>query len=208
MGTKNIYKNKVYEELKNVLLESEKPSVEIIEMIDEGKFENEPFNTIVELEKVKQNPKFHGEGNVLKHTLLVVDKASTLRKKSKNPEVFMISALLHDIGKIATTKIRKGNWTSYNHDIVSSEMIPVFLNGLESEKFIKDVSKLVLHHMGSLHFQKNKKNFSLENIVREVNIDDFILLTIADRTGRLGVDEKFELSQIKNFERELKRLQS
>ena len=42
---------------------------------------------------------FHPEGNVMNHTLLVVDLAALCKDKTSWPLAFMWSALLHDIGK-------------------------------------------------------------------------------------------------------------
>ncbi len=58
-------KEEIYQELKKVLLNSNTPSVEIKQMIKEGKFNIAPFNSIIKLEKIKQNLEFHPEGNGL-----------------------------------------------------------------------------------------------------------------------------------------------
>ncbi len=199
MGNKEIY-----QELKNVLLFSETPSIEVKRMIDEGKFNNTPFSDIVKLKKTKQNLKYHPEGNVFNHTMLVIDKASDLREKSSDPLVLMLSAFLHDIGKLTTTRLRKGNWTSYDHDIVSSKMIYDFLDGLEEKEVIEKVSKLALFHMQSLNLKYNISFESKCDIISSVEVDELILLTIADRTGRTEIDEKAELENIEEFSKFLK----
>lgn len=198
----------IYEQLKYILLNSEKPSIEIREMISDGKFKDKPFNILAELEEIEQNPKYHKEGNVLNHTLFVVDKASLLRDKSKNKSLLMVSALLHDIGKLTTTKMRKGRWTSYNHEIESSKMVVDFLEDFENKEFVDKVSNMVLYHMESLNFQNRAKlkgvkpnsfKARLQKIVTDVDIDDFILLVIADRTGRKPIDEEVEIAKIIEF---------
>ncbi len=198
-------KEEIYQELKGVLLNSEKPSVEVKQMISEGKFNDAPFNIIVKLNKIKQNLEFHPEGNVFNHTMLVVDKASLLREQSEDKLVLMLSAFLHDIGKLTTTKLRKGKWTSYNHDKESSKMVHEFLDGLEDKVVIDKVSKMVLYHMQSLFFRNNISNKTKCEIVNSVEVDELILLTIADRTGRVDIDEEKELKSINDFELYLKK---
>ena len=80
----------VFFEVDYILLNSPKPSVDIKKLIDEGKFDEKPFIKIKNLENIEQNLIHHPEGNVLNHTLLVVDKASEYKEKSKNKRVFMV----------------------------------------------------------------------------------------------------------------------
>ena len=48
------------------------------------------------LAAVKQNPKWHPEGNALYHSLQVFERARTVRPYD---EEFLLAALLHDVGK-------------------------------------------------------------------------------------------------------------
>ena len=68
-----------------ILLESSKPSDEIRSLIEDGHFDIEPFNLIKKLANIDQNPKYHPEGNVLNHILLVTDNASNLKQKAISP---------------------------------------------------------------------------------------------------------------------------
>ncbi len=191
---------KIYDKVKSILLESSKPSIEIIKLIESKEFDNAPFNMIVELKKIEQNKTFHKEGNVFNHTMLVIDKASILREKSENKVVFMLSALLHDLGKLTSTRLSKhGRITSFSHDKASSKLVFDFLDGFESEDVIKRVSNLTLYHMQSLYYQRNVSLFNLKGIWDNVVVDELILLNIADRTGRLGVNEEKEIEQLKKF---------
>lgn len=52
----------------------------------------------------------------------VIDAAAHNRIKSREPVVFMWAALLHDLGKAPTTRLRKGRITAYDHDRVGAEM--------------------------------------------------------------------------------------
>src|SRR5688500_19747284 len=51
---------------------------------------------LLPLERVKQNPKWHPEGDALFHSLQVFDLA---RDELPYDEEFLVAALLHDVGK-------------------------------------------------------------------------------------------------------------
>ena len=160
-----------------ILLESSKPSYEISRLIEEGYFDREPFNLIKKLSDIDQNPKYHPEGNVLNHILLVTDNASNLKQKSINKRSFMWGAFLHDIGKLTTTKIRKNRITSYNHDIEGEQISLNFLDKLDDdEKFKKRVSKLVRWHMQPLFFDKNLPFFKPKDMLNDVEYKEIALL--------------------------------
>lgn len=79
----------------NKLLLSNHPSIGLKFLLEIGAI-IEPLETLV---TCPQRLDFHPEGNVMNHTLLVVDLAALCRQKTSWPLAFMWSALLHDIGK-------------------------------------------------------------------------------------------------------------
>lgn len=194
----------VFNEVNEILLKSMKPSEDIKRLIKEGKFNKEPFNMIRKLEKIDQNPKFHPEGSALNHVLLVVDKASEVKNLSKDEKVFMWSALLHDIGKLTTTRIRKNRITSYNHDIEGEKIGLNFLELVsDDKKFNEKVSKLIRWHMQPLFYDKNLPFFEPQNMLNDVEYKEVALLSYCDRLGRgeLGEENTYkEKERIKNFE--------
>ena len=155
-----------YYKINEILLESKTPSKEIIRLIKEGKLDEQPFDLIKKLSEIDQNRKYHPEGNVLNHVLLVVDEAAKNKNHSKNKEVFMWAALLHDMGKLTTTKLRKGRLTSYNHDVEGEKIAYDILDKLgKDEDFKVKVSKLVRYHMQPLFFDKNLPFFDPSNML-------------------------------------------
>lgn len=193
----------IFNEINKNLLESVKPSSCIKHLLNEGKLDQKPFNMIKKLEKIDQNPKYHPEGSVLNHTLLVVDNAAEYKKYSKDKRVFMWAALLHDIGKLTTTRVRKNRITSYNHDIEGEKLATEFLDMLtDDEEFKYKVSKLVRYHMQPLFFDKNLKFFSPKLMFAEVDHNEIYNLSLCDRLGRGNLTEqtiKEEKERLNNF---------
>ena len=65
-----------------------------------------------EMGRTPQNPSFHGEGDVLTHTRLVVEALAKLESFHRLPEIqkeiLFLSAALHDAGKPITTRLEDG----------------------------------------------------------------------------------------------------
>ncbi|WP_419724610.1 HD domain-containing protein [Terrisporobacter petrolearius] len=187
----------------DILQSSDKPSVEIRKLIDEGKFDEKPFIIIKNLEDIEQDLIHHPEGNVLNHTLLVIDKASDFKEKSKNKRVFMWAALLHDLGKLTTTKKMKNKITAYGHDLQGEILSRQFLRQVtEDEEFINEVCILVKHHMQPLFYDKKLPYFKEKEIINDSNYEEVSLLSLADRLGRSALSEekiKQEEKRINNF---------
>lgn len=199
----------LFSEIEQHLLKDNKPSIYLEEILKFHRLDNYPFSMIKELEEVEQNPKFHPEGNVFIHTMMVIDEGAKVRERSLNKKAFMWALLLHDIGKKPTTKFRKGKLTSYNHDIVGADMVRKFLSHFnEEESFIEEVTALVRWHMQSLFVTKNLKYQNVDAMVQEVNVNDIVLVSLSDRLGRgnLKSDEIRETEeQINIFKNKLLR---
>ena len=199
-------RKELFNELNEILLKSNKPSDDFKRLILEGKFNKYPLNKISMLQNIDQNLKYHPEGNVLNHIFLVIDNASKYKELSKDQKVFMWSALLHDIGKLTTTKIRKGKITSYNHDIEGEAISLKILNELNDDiEFNKKVSKLVRYHMQPLFYDKNLPFFSPNQLFEETDYIEVALLSLCDRLGRGNMDkdkeaeEKIKIDKFVNY---------
>lgn len=193
----------LFNKIDKILMDSMKPSEDIMHLIESGEFDEEPFNKIKKLDKIEQNPKYHPEGSVLKHILLVVDEASKVKDKSKDKRAFMWGALLHDIGKLTTTRIRKNRITSYNHDFEGEKLATEFLDKLtDDKKFILNVSKYVKWHMQPLFFDKNLPFFKPKDMLNDVEYKEIALISYCDRLGRGGMTpdiKELEQDRIKKF---------
>ena len=196
----------LFKKIDDILQNSDKPSIEIKKLIDNGEFNEKPFIKIKNLENIEQNLVHHPEGNVLNHTLLVIDKASQYKDRSKDKRVFMWAALLHDLGKLTTTKERKGKITAYGHDLQGEILARQFLHQVtDDEAFINNVCALVKYHMQPLFYDKKLPYFKEKEIIKDSDYEEISLLSLADRLGRLNLcDEKIKqeekrINSFKNF---------
>jgi len=178
-----------------------KPSVYLKEIKEQDAFRQYPFTMISDLTRVEQSPQHHPEGSVWNHILLVLDNAAALKDQSEDSRVFMWAALLHDIGKTPTTKLRKGRITSYDHDKVGESMAREFLRFFNCpEDFILRVSRLVRWHMQILFVVKGLPFADIQRMKSQVSISEVALLGLCDRLGRGGeVDVEGERENIRRF---------
>ena len=98
--------------------------------------------------QAKQNPKWHMEGNTLKHIIIVLKRA--FERYPNNPDI-ILAALFHDLGKLATYAInpKTGQPTAYGHEVKSGEYLEKYkdwVNSFEGVNFDK-IKYLVLNHM-------------------------------------------------------------
>lgn len=114
-----------------------------------------PF--VASLSRTEQNPLYHGEGDVWTHTRNVCEALITLDSyqglSAPQREAVFLAALLHDVGKIPTTRWEDGRWKSPNHALVGSKMARRFMwqtLGLcgsgEKQRFRETVCGLIRYH--------------------------------------------------------------
>ena len=93
-----------------------------------------PLETLV---TCPQRLDFHPEGNVMNHTLLVVDLAALCKDKTSWPLAFMWSALLHDIGKpLVTTPEGKAPGHNESGVKVFNQYFSHFFTNKKMKKYI------------------------------------------------------------------------
>jgi hypothetical protein len=150
------------------------PDVDLDAEIAELETTPDPFQVfyslLLPLENVKQNPKFHPEGDVLYHSLQVFDLA---KEALFYDEEFLLAALLHDVGK----------------GIDSEDHVRAGLEALEG--FITSrTAWLIAYHMemhramdGTLGVRAHRR------LMKHESYDELVLLGECDRAGRVpGVE--------------------
>ena len=147
LGLRNLSAERVEMEMKKALLESRRPS-EFFECLREMGQLGYWFQELEQLIGLEQNPKFHPEGDVWTHTMMVLDRAAHFRPSASDPYAFMLLALTHDFGKITTTEFVNGAIHAYGHELQGSEIAERFLDrvchGTDIKKYI---ANMIPNHM-------------------------------------------------------------
>lgn len=171
------------------------------------------------MQDVMQDPEFHGEGTVYRHTKMVCqalleNTEFRLFSPEEQAELFL-AALLHDIGKIKTTALDDGKWVSPHHSSVGSRMIRTFLwqtfglcGSQEAIRFRETVCGLIRYHMLPAHMIEQSDSVlrirqvaSLGEAVKDFTWQKLCVLADADMRGRIAADaeecrEKVELCRL------------
>jgi len=109
---------------------------------------------VYNLKNYEQRKDHHPEGNVLKHTIAVTNRAL------KTGDIdFALAALFHDIGKDETAKLhpKKGFWTHYGHEHVSAKLVKKYAKWIKSMGGnVLDIYYIVKQHMRMKVFDKMK----------------------------------------------------
>lgn len=197
----------IFDDFEAHLMKDDKPSVYLNDLTKTGLFKNEyPFTLLGDLMKIEQSPKHHPEGSVWNHTMLVVDNAAERKHLSKDQRAFMWAALLHDLGKATTTRLRKGKITSYDHDKAGEKLSTDFLKEfISDDKFIHNVSKLVRWHMQILFVTKGLPFADIKRMAAEVSLEEIALLGFCDRLGRGKMCNEKRQEELRNVQKFLEK---
>ena len=115
------------------------------------------------LKNVSQNPKWHPEGNTLKHIITVFKRA--VEHYPGNIDIAM-AAFFHDLGKLDTYEIspKTGQPTAHGHEIVSAELVKKYSSWIsEIGADPEVVHYIVINHM--------KMKPSIWNVMRDKKKD-------------------------------------
>jgi len=190
-----VSRERVFEEMAKALIKAEKPSVFFRELrkMDHLK---EFFPELEACIGVEQNPKYHPEGDVFEHTMLVVDCAAALRGRAEEPLAFMISALFHDLGKTVATEVQEdGRITAYGHEVLGLPVVERQLRRLTNNvKLIRYVLNQTELHMrpNKMAECRSRKKKTRAMFDLSVSPTDLILLSRADASGKLDAPYREE----------------
>ncbi len=204
---------RVFEELCKALLKAARPSV-FFRALREMDHMKEYFPELEACAGVPQNPKYHPEGDVLTHTLLVVDSAAALRDRAQWPLGFMLAALFHDLGKAVATEVRPdGRITAYGHEVLGLPLCEAQLRRITNQqKLIDYVKNMAWLHMrpNMLAAARSKKKKTRMMFDLSVCPEDLILLSRADASGKLDAPydegvEAFLRERLEDYRRVMQR---
>jgi tRNA nucleotidyltransferase (CCA-adding enzyme) len=185
---------RILEELKKLLVKGERPSLgfELLQRTDLLRF----FPELAAMVGVEQDPVWHPEGTVWEHTLLVLDEA--VAQKSENAAenlALMWGALLHDVGKPATTFRDGERVRSPGHEEAGVPLTEALLQRLRApQALLAQVVALVRFHLAPAQFPaggaKDKAYRRLARRLAEAGIDHHLLMRLAraDHFGRTTPD--------------------
>jgi predicted HD phosphohydrolase len=170
------------------LLEREYPDIDLEDGVADAEDRIDRFQhfeaLLLPLENVKQDPRYHPEGDALYHSLQVYDRAC---QHLPYDEEFLLAALLHDVGKA---------FDPADHVAAGLEA----LSDLISER----TAWLIDHHMqahalleGTLGVRAHRRLKASESY------DELVLLARCDREGRQVGVEVPELDEALDYLREL-----
>ncbi len=187
MSLAHLPRERVEGELKKALLKAERPSV-FFEVLRQMEQLDLWFPELKALIGVPQNPRFHAEGDVWNHTMLVLDAAAKLREKAENPLGFMLAALTHDFGKAVCTEEINGVIHAYEHETLGLPLAETFLRRITAEsRLITYVLNLVELHMKPNTLAAANASIKSTNKLFDRAADPLALICIAtaDHLGRV-----------------------
>ncbi len=178
-------KERIYEEFKKLLLLSKKPSIGFELMRSFGILRY--FPELQALVDLHQDPKWHPEGDVWRHTMMCIDEMSRLKTGvTKKDEMLMFAALCHDFGKITHTQTLEDKITAYGHEEAGVKPMYDFLGRLTNDKEIPaSIEPLIRYHLAPSQFYKNgAKDKAIKKLATKVPIEDLLTLARADFFAR------------------------
>ena len=187
----DISSERIETEMKKALLKSEKPS-KFFESLREMDQLGYWFKELKQLIGIEQNKKYHPEGDVWTHTMIVLDNAAKFRDEVSDAYSFMLFALMHDLGKIETTDIIDGEIHSYQHEIVGVEIAERFLERVCHEKKVKNyvLKSIPLHMRPSMLFESKSKVKKTNKLFDEaVEPKDIIYFSLCDKHVETSKEE-------------------
>lgn len=183
---------RIYGEIKKLLLKSPKPSIGFELMRELGILPY--FPELEALIDVPQSPKWHPEGDVWTHTLMSVDAmVSLLGSDEKLHLKYMFAILCHDFGKALCTTIDTDQTIqSHGHEYKGIEPTKTFMQRLTNEKsFIESLLPLVEHHLKpSQLYASQSKDSAIRRLATKVNIEELVIVAKADFLGRATKEAK------------------
>lgn len=153
-----------------------------------------------DMEHTPQTPKWHAEGNVLNHTMLVVKEMCEILKEREyadNHERFLmvLAALLHDIGKPEAGR-RNGckpgrDWPdTKGHDFIGCDLAYNFCKSIGMSNEDSELIKwLVANHMLAHNISKSKSKYKIWKLIEEPSFFRLLDLSIADSKGSIHTEK-------------------
>ena len=169
--------SRVEAEMKKALMQAKKPSVffEVLRAC------NQLHTWMPELENligVRQNPKYHPEGDAWTHTMMTLDRAAEERDAQETPYAFMLAALSHDLGKAESMCLDKdGVYRAAEHEVTGVPLVSSMLSRLALGKSaITYAQEMCFLHMDVHKCYYLQKSQAQVNLLLDRSMDPFALV--------------------------------
>lgn len=180
-------RERIMGELEKALLKAEKPSIFFKVLHSMGQM-NDWFPEVEMLRDVPQDPIHHPEGSVWNHTMMTLDYAASIKEQAEFPLGLMMTALVHDFGKILVTVADGDRVHAYGHEEKGLSLVQKFLDRISNEiKLQKYVLNMTGNHMKPNMYYKDRsdrKKFC-KMFDESVCPEDLLLMAKADHFGRI-----------------------
>lgn len=187
---KELPKERIFEEFKKLLLQSNRPSIGMALLRDMNALSF--FSPLDKLETTPQEKNSHPEGSVWVHTLMALDTMASMRTdRWRDDIVLMLAVLLHDIGKPDTTVTVGGLLNAPKHAEAGMDIARGWLERITEDKtLISRILPLILYHGWPRKlYRTSEGNREILRLSTQVCIHDLILVAKADFFGRTFVGE-------------------
>jgi tRNA nucleotidyltransferase (CCA-adding enzyme) len=186
---------RVWGEIEKLLVLAARPSIGFQLALELGVID-QLFPELKPLVGCQQEPKWHPEGDVWVHTLMVIDQARQRIDDLDRPDriTVMLAAVTHDFGKPKTTALIDGRIRSLNHEEEGVAPAAAFLERLNIHSIDgKDVRRQVLgltaHHLkpGMLFKVRNElTDGAFRRLAQKVDLELLARVAKSDCLGRTG----------------------
>lgn len=165
-----------------------------------------PAYLLKEMAETPQNPRYHAEGSVLDHTLLVLQKFNEMSGgfdlSESDRQVLYWAAVVHDVGKTKTTLFDQGRWRSPGHELAG---LPIARNILlqqpqVSEQQRHQILDLVRWHGFTLRWIRGQQDINLlKRLGTRTDLKLLSIFSLFDFHGRECEDKDNVIQLIEDF---------
>lgn len=165
------------------------------------------------LKATPQNPDYHGEGDVLKHTIMVMDALLADQEyqvlAEEDRRILLYAALLHDIAKPFCTREEDGMIVSPNHALKGSmearrliykyQFMESVLGKISFEQREKVCSFIRYHGLPIFFMGRHEVEREIIKTSLEINLHHLSILSRADAMGRKSGNQQEILDNTELF---------
>lgn len=198
---------RVTREWEKLLVMPRKPGL-AVQLLDDWGVILQGYPELFALHECPQEPQFHPEGDVWIHTLMVLDQAARLGRERDYSQVqrlqLGLAALLHDLGKPATTRRELGRITAHGHEVAGVKPARAwFARHSFGEPMELAVLDCVAKHMRPMQLTReiragklseSQQVNALRRLIRDLDVVEwpvFLTLCEADQRGRALPQEDY-----------------